>query len=345
MYNKLSFIPMESNYPLNMSIEDFENIASSGLEKEIITSGDTLVTQLVLNMMFGWNKYNGTYCKMEDIIERTKECKCFDLNVVHGDTNDKIALQYAFQYVCRIIAIGDGIGISSMAEKEDLENKESFDCNSWPLPYDNFYMFSLLKQIPIWLVEECQMPAPPIGNDYSTELLGCYFSSHEWNNDYPVIFICPKRIEEAINSLKYKPGLENISTTVLFAKVLVHELAHAIMDQTNKLDGRGFLVKYGQQQKKSEADLFMEESLANMITLQYFAAVKDKIDNDDYAIVKEIMNHQPNAYRFGIAQYEQIHTNWTLWRNNKSNIKFWVEWGTLISPMKENLKIDYPYFL
>lgn len=345
MYNKLSFIPIESNYPLNFSIEDFENIASSGLEKEIITSGDTLVTQLVLNMMFGWNKYNGTYCKMEDIIERTKECKCFDLNVVHGDTNDKIALQYAFQYVCRIIAIGDGIGISSMAEKEDLENKERFDCNSWPLPYDNFYMFSLLKQIPIWLVEECQMPESPIKGEYPTESLGCYFSLHTWNYGLPVIFLCPKRIDAAANCLKNRKGLENISTAVLFAKVLIHEFAHAIMDPTNKLDHNGILIKTGQPRIKSEADTFMEESIANMITLHYFAALKEKIDNDDYSIVKEFMNLQPDAYKFGIAQYERIKTKWRSWRDNKSSIKFWAEWGALISPMKETLKEDFPYFL
>ena len=212
-------------------------------------------------------------------------------------------------YIYGIIAVGDRNGYGNIEKEAKVILKDE--------PSTDYWMFSLARLIHVYLKEPKEMPKPPISGEYPTELLGCYIPSLQENDSTPVIYLCPERIENAADRLK-------IDKKVLYAKVLIHELAHAIMDPTNELEGTKLKSKKGNELKtKSDADVFMEESLANMITLQYFDAAKDINDVNDFEQVKSFMEKQPEAYKFGIEQF-QLCTDWREWRNNKSSMKFWM---------------------
>ena len=329
MFNKLSFIPTDGLYPVRFALDDFDSqyIIETKAKSRELTKEDSLwqaiknneIKKIILD-----GSPNLEY-KMEDLIEQTKRIKGFDAFNVHGGTTDSDMKSY----ISSVVAIGDGVGLSQSeegdAELPYLKDNELF-------PYKRFFMFTLLKRIPIWLVTEDEFKSKShVEDKNSTEYLGCYVSLSSENNNLPLIYLCPERIMKAAEMQKMAPK-------ILYAIVLIHELAHAIMDPTNNLNDFGTLSKVGQQPIKSEADNFMEESLANMITLQYFDAVKGRIDNDDYSVVKEFMKLQPPAYKFGIAQHEHINTDWKDWRNNKSTIKFWAEWGAKVVPHMDELK-------
>ena len=235
-------------------------------------------------------------------------------------------------YVYCIIVRGDVKGVSNMSgEREREVNPDTISTYNW--------MLSLARKMPISLKEPKEMPQPPIIGEYPTEYLGCYKSSlREENYPYPVIYLCPKRIEDTADRLK-------IDKKVLYAKVLIHELAHAIMDPTNELEGENLKSKKDNELKtKSDADVFMEESLANMITLQYFEAAKSIIGENDFEQVKSFMEIQPEAYKFGIEQFQKLHTDWREWRNNKSSMKFWMYFYSKLPTQGkylEKLKKDY----
>lgn len=254
---------------------------------------------------------NGDYIKLEEKI-RT-ELKIKDLREVKDNIDFETLL-----YMYCIIARGDIAGLSHISEATDKK-----------IDYDTFsdynWMLTLMKRISILLVDPQNMPESPIKGEYPTESLGCYFSLGQFNYPQPAIFLCPERIEEAARN-------KNIDKKVLYSKVLIHELAHAIMDPTNELLNNGILKQKVLGQKLgSDADVFMEESLANMITLQYFEAAKSIIGENDFERVKSFMEKQPEAYKFGITQYEKLHTDWREWRKNKSQIAFWNYWTGIVS--------------
>ena len=116
------------------------------------------------------------------------------------------------------------------------------------------------------------------------------------------------------------------------------------MDPTNIFEYGTLKPKVSEQKLVSDADVFMEESLANMITLQYFDAAKDIIDENDFEQVKSFMEIQPEAYKFGIEQFQKLHTDWREWRNNKSSMKFWMYFYSKLptrGKYLEKLKKDY----
>lgn len=233
-----------------------------------------------------------------------------------GNDYEKKNYQQIFDYIYGIIALGDRNGYGNIEQVAKVILKKE--------PSTDYWMFSLTRLIPVCLKEPKEMPKPPISGEYPTELLGCYFSSQE-NSSTPVIYLCPEEIEKAARN-------KNIDKKVLYAKVLIHELAHAIMDSTNELEGENLKSKKDNELKtKSDADVFMEESLANMITLQYFEAAKSIIGEKDFEQVKAFMEIQPEAYKFGIEQFQKLHTDWREWRNNKSKIAFWNYWAGIVS--------------
>lgn len=233
-----------------------------------------------------------------------------------GNDYEKQNYQQIFDYIYGIIAVGDRNGYGNIEQVAKVILKDE--------PSTDYWMFSLAWLIPVCLKGPKEMPKPPISGEYPTELLGCYFSSQE-NSPNPVIYLCPEKIEAAARN-------KNIDKKVLYAKVLIHELAHAIMDSTNELEGKNLKSKKDNELKtKSDADVFMEESLANMITLQYFEAAKSIIGEKDFEQVKSFMEKQPEAYKFGITQYEKLHTDWREWRKNKSQMAFWNYWAGIVS--------------
>lgn len=135
-------------------------------------------------------------------------------------------------------------------------------------------------------------------------VLGYYTREDEDGCKGPHIVLCPENIEGAASDSNFKDKKE-----LLYLIVLIHELAHAMMDKNNVTMNSLF----------SNA---MEESLANMITLQWF----DVFDNDDKEIVKDfIKDKQPKIYKFGINQFE-AGVDWSKWRDSKKMHKLLKEW-------------------
>lgn len=224
-----------------------------------------------------------------------------------GKIDDEILL-----YIYRVIALGDREGFSSISKEERWEK-------DWNQYSDKRRMMSLARQIPIWLVDEQDMPEANRG-DYATEYYGYYDAST------PKIVLCPKRIEEASDILKQKKDI-NITSKVLYAIVLISALTHAIMDNTNVLDSNGYLYA-----KVPDSRIYNTEypSVANGLVLKYFdQAWHDGVK--DFPTVRDFIMVQPLSYRIGISDYEIKHTDWrTIYKNGGQNLI-----GDLV-PMDDN---------
>ena len=206
-------------------------------------------------------------------------------------------------YAEKVITIGDWAGKCSLSNTDNKHYK--------------YWRLFLAQQVPVRFVTRDQMPKPIFDGDFSMETLGCYFSLHP-DTSYPLIFVCPDTIKETANHLP-------ISEDILYAIVLIHEYAHAAMDPTNVLSEDGHFKEKSKQEELHEMELFIEESLANMLTLQYFEVAGD----EDFAQVKTFMEKQPDAYKFGIDQY-RLGTDWRDWRNDKSAFHFLSKWANVM---------------
>ena len=136
----------------------------------------------------------------------------------------------------------------------------------------------------------------------------------------PHIVLGPEEIEKSAKE-------KDIPFHVLFSKVLVHELAHALMDKYR--EGSGEQLQYTDKTANWPFSLearAMEESLANKITLDWFR--KYAPDPEDFKKVKEYIEKQPAIYKFGIYQ-DKIDANWKKWRESTkqstSTLKL-IEW-------------------
>lgn len=188
------------------------------------------------------------------------------------------------------------------------------------------------EYIPIKLVDESKLPeidAESLNRKIiSPDLLGAYFSCYDDNK--PIILLCPSRILTVAK-------LCDIKAKLLCKKVIIHEFAHALMDPTNWKSEIDFAPQQKNQCQKitSDASRFMEESLANMLTLKYF----DELAKDEFNLVEDfIANHQPPIYQFGITQFE-LKTDWTKWRDYKANKTpdFWSYWAGILSNKMKTL--------
>lgn len=183
------------------------------------------------------------------------------------------------------------------------------------------------KFIPIFLKEEMptfekRWEGIEVSEEYRIyepkgTILGYYSKDDVELCDGPHIVLSPKTIEQCSEKATNK-----ISFEVLFAKVLLHEFAHVLMDneQLNK-------------------DLFskaMEESLANMIVLQVFS----KYDKSNYDKVRSfIVNDQPTIYQFGAYQFK-INADWKKWKKSNKNmptLKTWFDKCFKEGKIRENL--------
>lgn len=185
------------------------------------------------------------------------------------------------------------------------------------------------KYIPIKLVDESKFPKIDVeslnSKIISPDLLGAYFSCDDHNK--PIILLCPSRILSVAK-------LCDIKAKLLCKKVIIHEFAHALMDPTNWKSEKDFAPQQKNQCQKiiSDADRFMEESLANMLTLKYF----HEVATEEFDPVEDfIAKRQPAIYQFGITQFE-LKTNWTKWRDYKANktSDFWSYWAGLFAGKK-----------
>lgn len=199
-------------------------------------------------------------------------------------------------------------------------NEQLNDLEPW-----NLLSYLVDKSIPIKLVDEKELPDDPIKGDgiISPDTLGAYRSCDD--DHKPMILLCPSKILKEANKL-------DMDAKLLCKKVIIHEFAHALMDPTNWNKDKEFvpLLKTKPQKRTSDASRFMEESLANMLTLQYFEKTAKK--SETQKVKKFIENNQPSIYKCGVNQFK-LDTSWEKWRDYKANKTpdFWSYWAGLFA--------------
>lgn len=149
-----------------------------------------------------------------------------------------------------------------------------------------------------------------------TEWLGFYQHSYKiLGIDIPFIGLCPERIIKCVSNEE--------ELIILIAKVLIHEFAHAKM----KLHPSANYYPIDEFYK------WMEEAMANLITLEYFKnydrCYRYRRTNIAYATtliypfdyVKNFISKQPDNYRLGLDLFEHRVFQWWIWRNQKNEIQ------------------------
>ena len=230
----------------------------------------------------------------------------------------------------------DYIGYMVMLEKmctgalSKKEEKELIEIGKELLPADGLVHDNVLNTLISSFAEIIQPAQSQVGlkqirlrvvpNDYIPD----YYFDYEYLGYYDSynaeIVLCPERISKRADKLLRQN--RHITTRELYVVVLVNALAHALMDPT-KAEG-----KRNQYQplittinKFTEREVLMENSLANMITLQYF----DKLGKPEvvrYGEVRELIELQSLPYKFGLDQYDILKPDWHPWREAKRNTKF-----------------------
>lgn len=285
MFNKLSFLPSESLYPVCLSLDDSEADVNEANEPkpmtDIIDSPDVIghrikLDQLIVKLCAG-------------TLNETEEKDLLTLLKVYNDG-------YSKEIPCeRIADIYKKMGI----DEDDVNN--------------------LGTKIQLRVVAEDNMPyykSKPdcLYNitDFPTEYYGYYDS---YNSE---IILCPERIINAPAELQKQH--RHITSRELYVVVLVHALAHALMDPT-KTESNKYQPLIRTVNGFSEREVLMEESLVNMLTLRYF----EKLGQPDvvrYGEVREFIELQALPYRFGLDQYDILKPDWRPWREAKRNTKF-----------------------
>ena len=149
------------------------------------------------------------------------------------------------------------------------------------------------------------------------EVLGYYSRDEHPLCMGPHIVLCPENIRQIAQAY-------HIPFKILMAKVLVHEIAHALMDRYRIIDGNGIQYTNPKENWSNTVEAkAMEESMANAITLFVFR----KYANEDYKYVRHYIDNMQSAiYKFGLWQ-EQIYADWNKWRDSsKQNTKELKEW-------------------
>ena len=221
--------------------------------------------------------------------------------------------------------------VNQVAADDELINS-SWDITIRLNEQNSFYRWFnfLLSQITVYLVREEEMPTmieyfkskdlsdDEIPQATISKALGCYYPmSRIIENKKIQIIICPELIEQTAKSM-------GIDKNVAYAKVIIHEFAHAVMDERNiisrekynedviKLDkGPGNKINF----HNPLFEFVMEESIANYLTLLKFQTSTSSIQKDVYRFI----DNQPEAYRFGIKQFD-AHVKACKWRTMKDII-------------------------
>jgi len=216
--------------------------------------------------------------------------------------------------------------------------------HTYPIHYSNVSI--IMNQIPIFLLAPESMPDENSivdgwvdvrenhsENDEkefkhelkpSTEWLGFYSHSNRiMGIETPSIGLCPERIIKCINT--------DEELCIAIAKVLIHEFAHAAMkDHPN-----------ANYTPRDEFYHWMEESMANVLTLEYFhrynmefrgryhSKFEDKSARlreattiiTPFNFVKTFISQQPPNYLLGLDLFQYGFYDWKMWSRLKSNIQ------------------------
>ena len=152
------------------------------------------------------------------------------------------------------------------------------------------YIATLVHTIPIYLKDKGMSPEEDreLEGENCIDLLGAYFQNIRQNNESnPYIELYVDRIYDYANK-------DDKKFIWLFAKTLIHELAHAVLDNYNS-GGRCLYVN--KLRHNSDFRKWREESMANAIALKVIKACRDK---DFYNYAKNFMLSQPPEYALGV---------------------------------------------
>ena len=279
MFNKLSFLPSESLYPVCLSLDDFED------EEQVVHIQPALTDHP--DYAYKYIRYMGILSKRvcEGTLSAKEEKELINSGkillshegIVHENALDKLIARF-------------------VRNIKGAKNQAG------------------LKSIKLRVVPEDNMINPFNKADFSMEYFGYYCS---YNSE---IVLCPERISKA--PAKLKKHHCNITSRELYVVVLVHSLAHALIDPT-KSEEKSYAYQpiITTQNGFSEREVLMEESLANMITLQFFAKL-GKPEVVRYGEVREFIGLQPLPHRYGLDQFDILKPDWRLWREAKRTTKF-----------------------
>lgn len=120
-----------------------------------------------------------------------------------------------------------------------------------------------------------------------TEWLGLYRRSGTAWSQNSEILLCPQRMDRCARG---NPAVFH----ELFSKVVIHELAHALMDYGTEN------ASYAGSRRHFR---WVEEGLANFLTL----AASSRIAHDSMAFLTELVAAQPSPYRFGGTLFTHLH--------------------------------------
>lgn len=178
----------------------------------------------------------------------------------------------------------------------------------------------------------------PKKGKHASKALGCYWPLNK------EIWIC--------YDLILSKGLSIKQTESLTANVFIHELAHALMDTSSLLNSNegGYANEY---------ELWLEESLANKIMLEYLTAydthqdIIGKPSIIDLAYTKDFVLRQLGPYRIGWGLFVNDSADWALYKEYKDSISVknasqWIDYVSIYHytewhPVTER-KLYYPIF-
>ena len=280
MFNKLSFLPSESLYPVCLSLDDFEDDSTQvvHIQPTLTDHPDYTHKYILYKGILLKRVCEGTLsAKEEKELIKSGQILLTHEGILHENALDKLI-------ACFVRNI------------KGAKNQAG------------------LKSIKLRVVPEDNMINPFNKADFSMEYYGYYDS---YNSE---IVLCPERISKT--PAKLKKHHCNITSRELYVVVLVHALAHVLMDPT-KSEEKSYAYQpiITTQNGFSEREVLMEESLANMITLQFFAKL-GKPEVVRYGEVREFIGIQPLPYRYGLDQFDILKPDWRLWREAKRNTKF-----------------------
>ena len=247
-----------------------------------------------------------------------------------------------------IININSTIDISH-SQKSFIEEVLFCGDDHHMIEEDFFYWLS--KEIPIFLLNEDSMKKNELESEYKYELNPETKPHTEWLGFYgrdssglfehtPRIAICPERIATCVQ--------DDEEFMFLLAKVIVHEFTHA------KMDYRDENIKY---RKKDEFWHWMEESMANQLTLKVFREFTHGYQHRRYRkgsvfkhtswesklfnFIVDFVKKQPPAYALGFELFDKRIRQWWIWPHYKDELggqKRINEKTKWLSYMKNNYK-------
>ena len=180
---------------------------------------------------------------------------------------------------------------ASVSEEERAKKILSKDIRTISLcGYEN--IATLVHTIPINLKKKDETSKKDYRRENAiVEQLGAYFKNIRKNESNPYIELYVDKIYESANG-------DAQTFKWLFTKILIHELAHAVLDNYNSeidyrhVDKISYYTPFGK---------WREESMVNAIALK---VIKEFRDKDFYNYAKFFMMTQPAEYSLGVLMEE-----------------------------------------